>query len=90
MNNIIFEACMNEHNKLDGSNYPNWKFKMQTLLEAQSAWQIVNGDESKPADGSATVPDWEKRESRARTMLKISVKDCIILNIREGKSTKVY
>ena len=77
---------MNEHSKLDGSNYANWKFKMQTLLEAQSAWTIVNGDESKPAAGSASIPEWEKRESRARTMLKMSVKDCIILHIREGKS----
>lgn len=60
MNNNIFEACMNEHNKLDGSNYANWKFKMQTLLEAQSAWQIVNGDEPKPAAESSSVPNLEK------------------------------
>ena len=45
MNNNIFEACMNEHNKLDGPIYENWMFKMQSLLEAQSAWMIVNGDE---------------------------------------------
>ena len=48
MNNNMFEACLNEHNKLDGSNYANWKFKMQTLLDVQSAWTIVNGDEPKP------------------------------------------
>ena len=60
MNNNIFEACMNEHNKLDGSNYEKWKFNMQTLLEAQSAWMIVNGDEPRPASGSALIPDWEK------------------------------
>jgi len=77
---------MNEHNKLDGSNYANWKFKMLTLLEAQSALQIVNGDELKPATRSATILNWEKREKRARTMLKMSVKDFIISHIREGKS----
>jgi len=60
MNNNIFEACMNKHNKLYGSNYANWKFKMQTLLKAQSAWMIVNGDDPRPSVGSATVPDWEK------------------------------
>jgi len=86
MNNNIFEACMNEHNKLDGSNYANWKFKMQTQIKEQSAWMIVNGDEPKPTAGSASVLDWEKQESRARTMLKMSVKYCIILHIREGKS----
>jgi len=60
MNNNMFEACLNEHNKLDGSNYANWKFKMQTLLEVQSAWTIVNGDEPKPAARSTSIPDWEK------------------------------
>ena len=47
---------------------------------------IVNGDEPKPAAGSTSILDWEKRESRARTMLKMSVKDCIRPNTREGKS----
>ena len=58
MNNQIIEAYLNEHNKLDGSNYANWKFKMQIVLEAQSAWMIVNGDETKPADGSTSILDW--------------------------------
>lgn len=60
MNNQIIEAYLNEHNKLDGSNYVNWKFKMQILLEVQSAWTIANGDEQKPAPGSASIPNWEK------------------------------
>eukprot|EP00253_Pinus_taeda_P032961 PITA_32961 len=89
MNNNIFEECMNEHKKLDGSNYANWNFNMQTLLEAQSAWKIVNGDEPKPATRLATIPDWEKRKSRARKMLKMLVKDCIISHIRECKYTDV-
>ena len=33
MNNQIVEAYLNESNKLDGSNYTNWKFKLQNLLE---------------------------------------------------------
>ena len=86
MNNNIFEACMNEHNKLDSSNYANWKFKMQTLLDMQSAWTITNGDEPKPATGSALIPYWEKREGKARMLLKMSVKDCIIPHIRECKT----
>jgi len=60
MNTNMFEACLNEHNKLDGSNYANWKFKMRNLLEVQSAWMIANGDEPRPAAGSTSIPDWEK------------------------------
>jgi len=53
----MIEAYLNEHNKLNGSNYVNWNFKMQTLLEVQSGWTITNGDEQKPATRSTSIPD---------------------------------
>ena len=87
MNNQIIESYLNESNKLDGSNYSNWKFKIQTMLEVHNAWTTTNGDEPKPAVGAASVPDWEKREGKAKIVLKMSVKYCIILHIRECKST---
>jgi hypothetical protein len=34
MVNPLAETYLNEANKLDGSNFINWKFKMQTLMEA--------------------------------------------------------
>jgi len=37
--------------------------------------------------GSTSIRDWEKREGRARTLLKMLVKDCIIPHIRECKTT---
>eukprot|EP00253_Pinus_taeda_P002214 PITA_02214 len=55
-------------------------------LEAESAWTIANGDEQKPTTGSTSIPYWEKREGKARKLLKMSVKDCIIPHIRECKS----
>ena len=57
MNNQIIVAYLNESNKLDGSNYSNWKFKMQTVLEAHNSWTIENGDESKPAAGAPMTQD---------------------------------
>jgi len=47
MNNQLVEAYLNENNKMDGSNYFGWKFKLQTLLEGHHAWTIVNNDEVK-------------------------------------------
>eukprot|EP00253_Pinus_taeda_P007519 PITA_07519 len=85
MNNQMIEAYLNEHNKLNDSNYANWKFKMQTQLEVQSAWTVANGDEQKPKARSTFIPNWEKREGKARTLLKMSVKDCIIPHIRKCK-----
>ncbi len=90
MNNQIVEAYLNESNKLDGSNYTNWKFKLQTLLEEQNSYGIATGDKVKPATATGgsntTIQDWEKREMKEKVLLKLSVKVCIILRIQECKT----
>ena len=48
MANNLADSYMNESNKLDGSNYVNWKFKVQTLSEATMARNIVIGKEDNP------------------------------------------
>jgi len=47
----------------------------------------VNGDEPIPTAGSSSIPDWEKQEGKSRMLLKMSVKYCIIPQIRECKTT---
>ena len=89
MNNQIIESYLNESNKLDGSNYSNWKFKMKTVLEAHNAWMITNGDEPKILEGvsvATTIQDWKKREKKEKMLLNMPVKECIIPHIRECKS----
>jgi len=84
MNNSI-ESYLHESGKLDGSNFSNWKFKIQTLLESANAWSIVTGSELRP--GSATQEqDWDKMETKAKVILKMFVKDNIIPHIRDCKS----
>lgn len=80
------ESYLNESGKLNGSNFTNWKFKIQTLLEGANAWAIVTGDEQKPAATTQTE-DWEKRENKAKVLLKMSVKDNVIAHIRDCKSS---
>jgi hypothetical protein len=46
MANLLAENYLNEANKLDGSNFINWKFKMQTLMEGYGIWTIAKGDEA--------------------------------------------
>ena len=69
----------------------NWKFKLQTLVEGQNAYGIATGDEVKSTiaiGGSDTmIQDWEKREMKAKVLLKLSVKDCIIPHIWDSKTT---
>ena len=90
MNDQVAEAYCNERNKLDGSNYTNWKLKLQTLLEGQNVYGIATGDKVKPTTATSgsntTIQDWEKREMKAKVLLKLSVKDCIIPHIWECKT----
>ena len=86
MTNSFPENYLNEASKLDGENYLDWKFKILTMLEALNVWTIVKGDEAKPI--GATLADWEKRESKEKLLLRLSVKDNIIPHIRDCKTSK--
>jgi hypothetical protein len=87
----IAETYLNEANKSDGSNFINWKIKMQTLMEGYDVWTIAKGDEVRP-DAAAGVTmtkilDWDRRENKANVLLRMSVKDSIILHIRDAKTS---
>src|ERR1700733_2002649 len=84
MNNSL-ESYLHESGKLDGTNFSNWKFEMQTLLESTNAWLIVLGNEQRIGKPTQEQ-DWDKRETKAKVILKMSVKDNIIPHIRDCKS----
>ena len=87
MSNTI-ESYIHESGKLDGSNFTNWKFKIQTLLEGANAWSIVTGDEQRPNLNIGTQEqEWDKRENKVKVLLKMSVKDNIIPHIRDCKTS---
>ena len=91
MSNPLAETYLNEANKLDGSNFINWKFKMQTLMEGYGVQTITNGNEAKPVAAAGGTPaqiqDWDKSENKAKVLLRMSVKDSIIPHIREAKTS---
>jgi len=58
---------------------------MHTLLEISNVWSIVTGNELR--SGSATQEqDWDKTETKAKVILKMSIKDNVIPHIRDCKS----
>ena len=55
-----------ESGKLDGKNYPIWKFKMKNLLKLKDLWEIVEGKDERPyVMKPVTVPDMTPQEKRA-------------------------
>ena len=88
--NKFIKNYLKETIKLDGTNYSNWKFKLQTFLEGESAWLIVCSDEQKlnsAATATTLIQDWDKRENKVKFLLKMFVKENIIPHIRDGKSS---
>lgn len=79
---------LNEASKLNGESYVDWNFKLLIVLEGINLLSIVNGDEAKPNGITATIIHWEKRESKAKVLLRMSVKDNIILHTRDYKTSK--
>ena len=49
-------------------------------------WNVVNGNETKPIAVAGT--EWEKRETKAKVLLRMSVRDNIIPHIRDCKTSK--
>ena len=68
-------------------NYVNWKFKLIIVIEALSLWPIVKGDEHKPTY-PLSLSDWNSRETQAKVLIRMSVKDNIIPHIRNCKTSK--
>jgi hypothetical protein len=64
---------------------------MQTLMEGYDIWTITKGDKARiDAAASATVTtilDWDKRENKAKVLLRMSIKDSIIPHIRDAKTS---
>ena len=83
----LADTYINEASKLNGENYVNWKFKMMIVLESANAWSIVTGNEPRPTT-AALLPDWNKRELKAKLTLRMSIKDNIIPHIRNCTTSK--
>jgi hypothetical protein len=60
---------------------------MQILLEEYNAWEIVSGNEDKIVALTVSVQYWEKRETKAKVLLIIYVKDIMIPYVRECKTS---
>ena len=46
---------LSEIGKLDGKNYPIWKFKLKNILKLQDLWDITEGKAARPQVDRAVV-----------------------------------
>ena len=64
----------------DGSNYQQWKYRINTILDVQGLREIVTGEEKDPGIPADTKDktkhnDWLRRDKDARAQITLTISD---------------
>src|SRR5260370_16896188 len=73
--------------KLDGTNYHVWKFKMQLILEDKELFGVIDGSDIKPDNGDA-LSEWVKRDKKARVTVCLALRDSVLATVRSSDTPK--
>jgi len=85
--------ALSNDGKLDGTNYPLWKFKMMAILSSYELWDTATGIDKQPeatvdASGSilppspTTVQEWSQCNAYALCAIVISVQDSVLTMVQ--------
>lgn len=69
--------------KLNSSNYFQWKFKMQMFLKKEDLWRVII--ENAPT-AAASLRSWNKKDERAQAIIALSVEDSELVHIRDQET----
>lgn len=73
--------------RLNGSNYPNWKFKLRMVLMREDLWSIVQGEEVVVEDDAASLASRVKRDNKALSTICLMVDDNQLIHVRNAKTS---
>ena len=88
--------------KLDGTNYPLWKFKMMAILQSFDLWDTAIGNDPEPQPtrdsmGNATSPadptvlGWKHKNADTLCTILLSVQDSVLTLIQHvSKACKAW
>ncbi|CAM6126885.1 unnamed protein product [Calypogeia fissa] len=65
--------------KLDGSNYPLWAFRMRQILEEKDVWQIVRDTEDNVSDNEDGSDDDDVPDPLTRAQIKTKKRKALFL-----------
>ena len=73
--------------KLDGTNFVNWKHRMGMLLEEKDLWEVVIGEETLPSTASPQDQEkFNKKQRKALIMITLSINDKELSHVRSCKT----
>lgn len=71
--------------KLNGTNYQMWKFKIELLLQKEELWNIVSDNLPAVADRTAI---WITKDGKARAYIGLTVENDQLVHIRRKETAK--
>ena len=85
--------ALSNDGKLDGTNYPLWKFKMMAILSSYELWDTATGLDKQPeasvdASGNTVPPsptavqEWKQRNADALYAIVIKVQDSMLMMVQ--------
>ena len=72
--------------KLDGTNFYAWKFKIQMVLIDKEIWDVVDGSEAPPKE-EKELKLWNAKDKKALATICLTVKDSELVHIRSCTSS---
>lgn len=69
--------------KLNNSNYPTWKFKVELLLIKDDLWEVISEDQPDPI----TV-EWQAKDRKARATIGLLLEDNQLHHVRKEVTAK--
>lgn len=81
--------------KLNNTNYPNWKFKVELLLRSKGLWKkVIETEKPEPsvASGVTTnqkaIDEWDENDDATRGIIGLTLEEDQIALIRTTKTAK--
>lgn len=69
--------------KLDGTNYAVWKFRMELLLTKEELFSIVTDE--LPAERNAA---WKTKDGKARALIGLALDNCQLVHVMQSTTAK--
>lgn len=72
----------------ESKDWTTWKFLVQILLKSNDVFDVVSGDEEKPAAAGNELTAWNKKEYKAQRIITGTLAKKVVLHVQSCKTSK--
>ena len=74
--------------KLNNQNYSTWQTCMESYLQGQDLWDVVNGNETTPPEDIGALKKWRIKAGKAMFVIKTTIEEEMLEHIRHATTPK--